>query len=295
MKSNNPKNQHWVPRFYLRYFSTNDSRTTDVPKAYFWDKSKGREGGPTSIENLCGQRYLYSPLDKAGNRDWGLESYLDRLETKAGAIWPILNEGFPKLTDPEMRDVLSTFIAVMHIRNVNVYRLIDSTIDLRNKLFGELTSEELAARSPDLPDLSDSGRFFADTIRNDVPRITAMISQMRWRVLLTESDAFVTSDRPVVFLHPERRGGLGVSGGFFLFPFGPRRLLVGDDQVSNPAHDYYPLDRTQVGHFNCSMRDESIRFAITGRPLSEVLKEVREAETRAKARTESRKAEQTNT
>ena len=86
-----PKRQHWVPCFYLRYFATQETRTSRQPKA--WVLSK-REGDPmlTSIRNVAHQRYLYSPRDEAGKLLWDLESKFadyEGLINRCGSVLPM--------------------------------------------------------------------------------------------------------------------------------------------------------------------------------------------------------------
>ena len=289
MKQNNPKQQHWVPQFYLRYFATSDTRDAKYAKVWLWDKeSQQCAPDPTSVKKICGQRYLYSPQDADGNRDWGVEHSLDRLETDAGDLWSTLTTAFPKLTDPQLRHTLASFVAIMHLRNVAVFRTIDSIIDLRTRLWGELSPEKLASRKPDQPDPTHSGRFFATLLQRDASRITEIISKMRWRVLCTDDDAFVTTDRPVVFLHGSRRAGPGVPGGFALFPISPRRILLADDQHLQPGEGYQTVPMSVAPSFNNSLREQCIRFLITGRPVNDVTAEIDAVNAEVKRRAESK-------
>jgi len=54
-----PKQQHWVPRFYLRFFATPETAGGDEPQVWLLSKD---EGGPvlTNIKKVATQRYLYS-------------------------------------------------------------------------------------------------------------------------------------------------------------------------------------------------------------------------------------------
>ena len=51
---NRPKNQHWVPQFYLRHFATPDSRGND--EAQVWVFSKDEADGDerlTNVNKIC--------------------------------------------------------------------------------------------------------------------------------------------------------------------------------------------------------------------------------------------------
>jgi hypothetical protein len=63
------KHQHWVPQFYLRYFATPNTRHSDEPQVWIFSKDPG-DGDETltNIRNVCGKRYLYSPIQPRGDR-----------------------------------------------------------------------------------------------------------------------------------------------------------------------------------------------------------------------------------
>jgi hypothetical protein len=56
-KSNRPKNQHWVPRFYLRQFATPETREKDAPQIWMFS-NQDRDGDErlTNIKNVCARR-----------------------------------------------------------------------------------------------------------------------------------------------------------------------------------------------------------------------------------------------
>ncbi|MHB1291734.1 MAG: DUF4238 domain-containing protein [Sulfuricella sp.] len=115
------KHQHWVPQFYLRYFATSDTRHSEQPKVWIFSKhtSDGDEV-LTNARNVCGKRYLYSPVGDDGNRNWDLDEKLDGLESTISRIWPALAEGFVSLDEQPLREGLALFVAVMHLRNPKV-------------------------------------------------------------------------------------------------------------------------------------------------------------------------------
>jgi hypothetical protein len=121
-----PKHQHWVPQFYLRHFATSDSFGSKNAKVWVWDKVAGNSlPAPVSVRNICGQRYLYTPEDGQGDRKWELEKFLAVQEDGAARIWPHLLSGQAPLGDDLIRTYLAKFIAVLHLRNVALFRAID--------------------------------------------------------------------------------------------------------------------------------------------------------------------------
>src|SRR5262249_38121788 len=149
----------------------------------------------TGIRNVCGQRYLYSPDDANGGRDWSAEKYLGNLEKDAGKLWPDLVDGRLPLDNASDRVTLARFVAALHIRNVHLFNLIGSTMSLRDRLFGPLSPDVLASRAAHEPDPTHPGRHFVHVVRTSSERISRLLVNMQWLVLRVQRDFFVTSDR----------------------------------------------------------------------------------------------------
>src|SRR5579871_5291179 len=129
------KNQHWVPKFYLRYFATQDSRDSGQPKVWiFSNRHDDGEEKLTSVKNVCSKRFLYSPFKINGERDFGFEEKLSELESTLGPIWPSLAIGFVNLADETLRKGLALFAAVMYLRTPSmrdqIERLHKQLVDL---------------------------------------------------------------------------------------------------------------------------------------------------------------------
>jgi hypothetical protein len=272
-QGNKSKHQHWVPQFYLNYFATPETRGTKGQQVWIVDKANGdREGKLTAVRNVCGKRYLYSPEDVNGQRDWSLDDKLNGIESDLGMIWPTLCGETPALTAPKLREALALFVAVTHLRNIEVYKLIDRAIEQRTKLYGELPEERI---KPGGPDPTDAGRFFVQMLDQQTQKMTATFFEKSWSIAVAEEDTFITSDRPVGFVHRTHRSpGPGTEGALALFPISPRRLLVMDNLSSHPWKGYARLPPADAGLFNSALWRSAVRFAITGRPVRDVLAEI---------------------
>lgn len=235
MADSRPVIQHWVPQFYLKYFATPATRDSRIPKVCLWDLDAGKSiPGATSTKNVCGRRYLYSPEDALGVRDWSQESDFDRLESQASSLWPELLAGRAPTSDTDVRRLLALFVAAMHLRNVGIFNMIDRGIELREKLF-PLSSELLAARAPSDPDPTHSGRNFAHLLRSGIGRISEGLFAKRWAILKTDGEVFLTSDRPVSFTKGGHRSGPGNPGSSLYLPLSPSHLLFMDDNTTHPG------------------------------------------------------------
>ena len=290
------KHQHWVPQFYMRYFATLGTRDTKTPQV--WIFSKQHEDGDeelTSVRNVCGKRYLYSPRQLDGTRSWALDDKLSDIEALLGVVWPALATDFVDLGDEQIRKALALFVAITHMRHPDVRHAIE-------EIHGQLVDfYEAAPKLPDGTPNVDSieitgrpykfdtsdwrayrnqgkdghDRAFGEIVQSETGLMAKHLLTKRWSMLCSERDVLVTSDKPVVLRHPTReRYGYGTKDTIVTFPISPSRLLVLDDVPDEPANQYYPLVESNIGAINMTTWHGAKRFLITGRPIEEVLTEL---------------------
>lgn len=293
---NRPKNQHWVPQFYLRYFATPQTRGKDHPKVWVFSKDEA-DGDETltSIRTICAQRYLYSPLSEVGQRTWDLENQLASLEHTLGGLWPLLAADYVDLSDPSVRKGVSLFVAVMHLRHPHTLKVVE---EIHRSLVAFY--EDMAVRPDGTPDVdsveidgaiypfdasqwhayrawrrNDHHRFFTHMVRSQAVHVAEILLEKRWSMVASERDTFVTSDKPVGIQHQsEPVFGLSTPGVIVSFPVSPTRLLVMDGMDHEPANQYYPLGTSMSGAFNHHIWHNGSRFMITSRAIPEVLAEL---------------------
>ena len=290
------KHQQWVPQFYLRYFATPESRETKVPQVWIFSKHD-HDGDEqlTHVRNVCGKRYLYTPVDTDGQRRWDLDDRLGDVETLLAQIWPELAEGYVSLDDDSIRKGLSLFVALMHLRNPAVREEIER-IHARVVAFYEAAPRK-ADGTPDVKEVEINGqvrefdlsgwhdyrswgrddhdRFFAHIVQSETGRIAKILLSMRWSVVCSQEDVFITTDKPVSLHHLEReKFGFGTPGVMVTFPLGPKRMIVMDDMHHEPASQYYALKAANAASFNLTTWRNGSRFMVTGRPIPEVLSEI---------------------
>ena len=293
---NHPKNQHWVPRFYLRHFATPETCGTNEPKVWIFSKDENDgDESITNIKNICAKRYLYSPKDDVGQRNWALENKLADLETILSTIWGQLADGFVDLGDQTIRKWLSLFVAIMYLRHpenlkigVNIYKKLIN-------LFGQVPTRsdgtpdiESVEINGEIFDIDSSGwheyrswgpnehhRFFADQVQHQAIYLAEILMKKRWSIVYTDSNQFITSDNPVSKEHQDKRKfGFGTEGTLISFPISQRRLLVMDNLHAEPANQYYPLESEALGAFNYGIWHNGSKFMISGRPIPEVFHEI---------------------
>jgi len=219
--TSNPKHQHWVPRFYLRWFATPETRDTDNPRAWVFSREAGNPH-LMSIRKVAAQRFLYTPKGPGGIRRWWMEERLRDLESVLADVWHDLASELVDLHGCEhMRKAVALFIATLHLRHPNAHRM---TAQLHSKLVAFLDDcpkdaggnpliEEIEHRGKVMPfdssgyhEYKNAGpeevrRMFIEAIRAQATSLAETLMEKRWSVVFTESPAFVTTDTPVVLVN----------------------------------------------------------------------------------------------
>lgn len=228
--SGKPQIQHWVPRFYLKRFATQGSRTTRNPKVWVTDKAEPQSAPRlASTKRICGQRYLYSPEKPQGERDWAFEERLSHLEDMAANYWEEFCTGELDLSRSDIRTTVAEFISALHLRNKLVFDSIRKVMELRDALFGGPTITSRPSHlAPDeeRPDPTHPGRHFVQSTKSLIPKLTDAFFSYRWVLLVNSEIPVVTSDVPVTFIDPRgRRSGPGGKDPMAIFPLSPSTLL----------------------------------------------------------------------
>lgn len=291
-------NQHWVPQFYLREFSTPETRQTKVPQVWIFSKreSDGIER-LTNVRNVCAKRYLYSPRDESGERSWEVDDALQGVESLLAQIWPKVTSDFIDLGNESIRKALALFIATTHVRHPDnrialrsMHQKIVDNLDKFPKSADGCPNVDSFIYKGEEFKIETSGweaykkwgederhRFFADTVRTEPGNLAKILLKKRWSVVLAENEHFITSDRPVRVQHQSKKVfGVGTTDTVISFSLSPTRILIMDDQHQEPANQYYPLKPDNIGAFNYGIWHAGSRFMVTSRPMPEVLSEIME-------------------
>lgn len=293
---NKPKNQHWVPKVYLRQFATPATRSTTEPQVWVFSGKKvaGNEY-LANVRNVCAKRFLYSPVDDRGERDFNLETKLAKLESAIARIWPHVANDFADLTDPTIRTGLALFIAVMHLRHPNMREFVEAEHAAFVKYCETLPADYDGVPNVESVDIRGvrnafdkagwhsyrnwnevhHDRHFASFVESGCKDIAKCLIAKRWSVMFAERDVFVTSDKPVALRHGEKTVfGFASPGVLVTFPLSPTRMLVMDDKFAEPANQYYPVIEENIGGLNLGTWHSGNGPMITGRPIHDVLTEI---------------------
>lgn len=293
-----PVNQHWVPQFYLKYFATPETQGTKNPQTWIFSKD-GEDGNPklTNVKNICAKRFLYSPVNKDGQRNWELETKLSDIERLLSVIWPTLAEGYTDLSWEPLRKAVSLFVSILYLRHPNSLKQCVDAHQHLVKLY-----DRLPKNIDDIPNIGyvevngkikkfdssgwheyknwekgDHHSFFCDSVQSHAGHMAKLLLKKRWSIIFADTPAFITSDNPVCKNHLKReKFGFGTEGTIVTFPLSPTRLLIMDDNHKEPAGQYYPLRSDGPGSFNLGIWRNGSRFMISQRDVDEVLAEILE-------------------
>lgn len=294
--SNIPKNQHWVPRFYLKHFATPETRNQRNPKVWIFDKETDSPPRLVDIKTQCAKRYLYSPIEDNGERNLFLEKKLGRLEGVLAPKWfSIANDCLYISKDDPLRKGISLFVSAMILRNPDTrIELENSYQKILNLVHEESDIDEIQAieingkkhdfnlddwdrfvnRTP-----NDHHKFFTEYVFSNIRKIAEQLLEKRWSIIFSDKPRFVTSDKPASINHltKEKFGvdfGLGTKGSFVIFPISPHRLLVMDDRHEEPEWQYYAPDDNRFGFYNFLIWKNSRKLMLSSRDINEVLREI---------------------
>jgi len=282
-----PKKQHWVPRFYLKEFSIEESQSKKESQVWIFSKD---EGDPkiVNIKDIAAKRYLYSPQDENGNRSWKMEEELASLEGLMSQIWPTFANGYLDLDNQSYRKIISLFLATLYWRHPKrlpehekmqnwFINFCEENIpkDENGKPVacqiatpkGEFTLDPADWDNYSNPTQYDKEKFFVDTIKESSMDIAEILMKKRWSVIVSETKQFITTDNPLVIsnsiMGEIKNYGLNTKGTKITFPISPTRVLIIDDLYDEPHSQYYSLKEDGNNIINILLWADAHQFMIS--------------------------------
>lgn len=298
-----PKRQHWVPKVYLKYFATPESQGCgkEVLWAFSRDKSAPAKLLRPSVESVAVEKFLYSPKNADGSRDFKLEKKLGELEGTIGLLWPKLTTMQIGLTD-SVRKILSLFVATLHLRHPERRKEME---DLHRKLIDgvetqlkslkpipptidvDVNGRKITCKTETFEDwknttVDEQHRSFVDFVAREGRWLARILLKKRWSVIVADKPVFVTSDNPVVLDGPPDRNeglGFGTPGMTVTFPLSPKMLLHlddknGDDGLYCPLQAIRGMPGPPWAAFNWQVWVNASRLMLSPRPADVVLSEI---------------------
>lgn len=262
------KRCHWVPQVYLRAFAA------DAARKKIWRLGKDA-GDPElkAIDKVAVRFHLYVPRGSMGRRDDSFERKLADLESWFDSpLWKQLRDDYVDLEYEPLRKMIGLLAATMFLRNPRQYEFVLSMHGRLVEMFsgpdGPTSSIEINGHTvtldpgtwPAYRDASDDDlkQFWISGI-NGAAAEAEIFMAMRWSILFSDQPVFITTDNPVVFLHPSLTfRGINNPETSVVFPIGPTRVLCMDHLHDQPANQYYPLKNGSAAAQNVLMWRYSI-------------------------------------
>lgn len=219
---NEPRQQHYVPRFYLRGFADPHILKREN-KEVIWVYARGKHPRRSSPKNEAKQRDFYTS-NQDGTRNIDAEIWFGKLEEQVAPIIARLQTDRRHVTEPE-REWLALFVGTMHTRTPAQRRLSET----RTEPFARQLMKEAAANIEQFrkfveenPPLMYEQDFDIEEVRQAILagrgddlaaredyQLTSMIAigkleaelllNLNWQTIYSEDqDLFLTSDDPVV-------------------------------------------------------------------------------------------------
>lgn len=226
------KNQHFVPVFYLKNFSTvEDSSRTNV---LILDPKKAIINTP--IKNQAQSDYFYG-------RDLTVERYLSQIEGDAKYIIDSLNQEFyDHHYDNELR---KTVLYLTFLQYIRTRKSRDSVNESLEKMVQHFYSLNPKLESKEHGSIFFSEEHLAEIIKS-IPERMFMVDDLEFKLIKNNSRIdFITSDHPVIKYNRFLRGknkpgshiGWPMKGLQVFFPISPRRMIMLYDKITYKIGD----------------------------------------------------------
>lgn len=224
----NKAKQHVTPKFYLDFFSFQESKR----KPHIWIHDKATDKFfSDSTDNVGYVRNIYT-LDTANNRYAWDDFYTYIVEPKMAELFmgAITMTGSMTIVDDidiiteKQKAEMAMFIAVQIARGERFIDFANAAYDISSDYLQEYTGLIGDDKRIDIAEIL-TGKIL-------LSRCTLFIHNRNWMFYYSKKDAFITSDEPVVFFdtRSNRQGvfecGLADSRTVICMPLSPKILLV---------------------------------------------------------------------
>lgn len=288
------KKQHLVPRFYLKEFAIPNSKKNKIPRLWTFSKnhSDPKEPSQVSIFDAASRRYMYSPLDDKGKRDFYMEDRFAELEDLVAQIWQEICYKYIDISDP-IRKAMSLFLATMILRVMKSYEQYDSIHrniikqidDLPKDRSGKPCLNKVIYKDKEYEfDNSDWFKFknaseedikrsFIVMIKDGTFEFANILLKKNWSILIFNKPILATSDKPVITVNVNKeKFGITTEGTIIYFPLTPYRAL----EIGGPRKDnnYYRVDEHWGHCINYLLWTNGCRFMFAHRNTDEILYEI---------------------
>lgn len=216
-------NQHYVPRFYMKYFANIKNAGTKKEKVlisfYQFKDSMLKENIP--ISSICSEDYFY-------DQDGRIENALAALET----MW---NKALKNAIDDNL-----TTDDIESIKEFVLYQIVRTKAMLSHNREMATTMMEgiLKKEFGDIVDDDNVKEYLENKIQNEitpefglsiVKEVMPTIRDLETKIISNETETkFITSDVPIIIINPLgiHNAGLDSIGEVVFSPISPRKMII---------------------------------------------------------------------
>lgn len=214
------RNQHYIPQFYLNYFTDPLTPSTQAP--YVWILDKKNE----TIKNRAPKNFAYKKgyndiLNEKGELSIIVENQFKQIEDKASIVMKKISRlEYIKKSD---RLIMCEFVFSMATRVPKfqeVYKLMVNKEYYKGFLNGKLKNTTLPLELP------------MDSVIRATNATSYLLLKMKWSILIApDGSSFITSDNPVIIKNDDNQTLYGIFSGNnvqILFPLSASICLFGE-------------------------------------------------------------------
>ena len=283
---NAPLRQHWVPKVFLKRFSTVPQTSSRKTQAWLFDLRMKKASNPT-LDEIAVKKNLYT-LSAADTKNYFVErEFLGNIESTIGPTLDEFANGNDVSTDREHRSKMATFLATLWLRNPGTIKVHKDFIAAMKK--SPVVSEDGRSVSVNTGNgdtvwpmakwnavmaLDHDGvrQMFARSIVNLAPEISQVLYVKPWRLARASEGYFFTSDNPLVVKHhTAEQWGLNSPGVDITIALSPHYALYIGERDSTPEGVAMDLNAGVVEAINYFTLTQTKRFLISAHPFDDVM------------------------
>lgn len=237
-------NQHYVPRFYMKNFSTiKKSKKEEKVLIGFYQFNQSLLKNNIPIKSICSEDYFYG-------EDGKIEKYLSTKETKwAKVIYDIINTNEYNL-DSLQENLIKEFAVFQYCRTLGTYNYQK---DMMSEMLQKLVSYEVHDVDDEIVRSMVNEKVQNEWCTSDIidmcDSLVESIDDLNISIIRFDTTSkLITSDMPIIIINPfcPDTVGLETVGIVILFPVSPNVIVViYDGKIYNSCRPYMVIDKEE--------------------------------------------------
>ncbi len=294
---NEPRKQHFIPRFYIKEFAIEELSKINTKEkkvsTYFKNENLFEE---RNIKSIFHKQYLYSPKDESGLRNFYFEKKLGSLENGLSLIWKDLATDYIDLNNWRFKKLIAIFLSTLILRHPNKLKEYENmrkfllNIVLENNPKNNDQCIFIIKNKEHIIDIQKMEKEYTSMTEEEKKlefieyieffniEFSEILLKKKWSIFITE-DYFISSDNPICITNIEREiYGLDTEGTVIYFPISPTRLLELRDYKEEEKDEliYFPIKKGHHSLFNFLIYNNSEEIVISNNKMERVINEIYE-------------------